>query len=91
MLIEVQVSVFGLYFPPASNKPPFHTIISVPVHTVESGTALLGALTLLIELHESESGLYRAPIPIPSVALPHTIILVPVQTAADGPVIFGNP
>ena len=34
VLLAVQLSVFGLYFPPVSKGPvPPHTIISLPVHT----------------------------------------------------------
>jgi hypothetical protein len=34
MLVAVQLSVLGLYFPPVFKKlPPAQTIISLPVHT----------------------------------------------------------
>ena len=36
VLVAVQLSIPGLYFPPVLSKPvpiPLHTIISLPVHT----------------------------------------------------------
>ena len=64
-LVGVQVSVFGLYLPPVftavEKSPPPQTIISVPVHTAVAPERPVGALVVLVAVHVSVLGLYRAP------------------------------
>ena len=85
MLVAVQLSVFGLYFPPVSKGPvPPHTIISLPVHTATCPTRAVGALIVLVAVQLSLFGLYLPPVFVtlnrPS-APPQIIISVPVHTA----------
>jgi hypothetical protein len=68
VLVVVQVSVLGLYRPPLFNlqllqhpSPP-QMIISLPVHTAVCDSRASGALTVLVGVHVSLVGLYRAPL-----------------------------
>ena len=86
VLVAVQLSVLGLYFPPVLKTllalyPP-HTIISVPVHTAVCWARASGALVLVVGVQVSVPGLYRPPVfkALPLVP-PHTIISLLVQTA----------
>ena len=89
MLVGVQLSVPGLYFPPVltrEGKPslsPPQTIISVPIHTAVWPARALGAPELLINVQVSVAGLYFAPELKSALLLrpPHMIISLPVQIA----------
>ncbi len=87
VLVDVQLSVLGLYLPPVFKKnwlslPP-HTIISLPVQTAVCRYRAVGVLVGLVDVQLSVLGLYLPPafkgllLPLP----PHTIISLPVHTA----------
>ena len=92
VLVAVQVSVPGTYFPPVFKKPvlksdpccPPQTIISPPVQTAVGRYRPLGALLVDVAVQLSVPGLYLPPVRKPlllPVVPPQTIISVPVQTA----------
>src|SRR6266403_579644 len=84
MLVAVQLSVLGLYFPPSlktvmkggSSFNPPHTIISLPLQTAVCALRGEGALVVLMAVQLLELGLYFPP-PTPL----QTIISLPVHTA----------
>jgi hypothetical protein len=89
VLVDVQLSVLGLYLPPVFKKnwlslPP-HTIISLPVQTAVCKYRAVGVSgkMVLVDVQLSVLGLYLPPVfkglllPLP----PHTIISLPVHTA----------
>jgi len=93
LLVAIQPSVFGSYLPPVFTvlpplfSPP-QTIISLPVQTVVCKNRLVGTLMMLVAVQLSVSGLYLPPVLKhikcclqSSLAPPHTIISLPVQTA----------
>jgi hypothetical protein len=88
MLVDVQVSVRGLYLPPVLKKVPLlippHTIISLPVQTPLCQARGVGALVVLVVVQVSLQGLYIPPL-FKYVKLvvrpPQTIILLPIQSA----------
>jgi hypothetical protein len=82
VLVDVQLSVLGLYLPPVLVKrlalnPP-QTIISVPLHTAVCSDRAVGAPLVLVAVQLSVAGSYLPPVFAP---LPQTIISLPVQTA----------
>jgi hypothetical protein len=88
VLIEVQVSVVGLYLPPVFVTPllvyPPQTIISVPVQTAANRLRPAAALVVLVGVQLSVPGLYLPPVfvwPTPPTVPPQTIISEPVQNA----------
>src|SRR5215831_15254015 len=88
VLVAVQLSVLGLYLPPAFIKSPMmscppQTIISLLVQTAVCRSRALGALVMLVAVQLSVLGLYRPPV-LKSMKLPcppQMIISLPVQTA----------
>ena len=86
-VVGVQVSVAGLYRPPASaGKPgllsPPHTIMRFPVHTAVCKYRAAGALAVVaVGVQVSVAGSYRPPVLSPGL-LPHTTMRLPVQTAS---------
>jgi hypothetical protein len=88
MLVDVQVSVRGLYLPPVLNKVPLfhppHTIISLPAQTALCSARGVGALVVLVAVQVSLQGLYIPPL-FKYVKLvvrpPQMIILLPIQSA----------
>jgi hypothetical protein len=62
VLVEIQLSVPGLYLAPVFEKPPPHTIISLPVHTAVWDARPEGALVVLVSAQLSELGLYLPPV-----------------------------
>jgi len=87
VLVDVQLSVLGLYLPPVFKKnwlscPP-HPIISLPVQTAVCKYREEGALVVLVDVQLSVLGLYLPPV-FKGLLLalpPHTIISLPVHTA----------
>ena len=68
VLVDVQPSVAGLYFPPvfkspppSTEKPP-QTIISVPLQIAVCTARLVGALAMLVGTQLSVPGLYLPPV-----------------------------
>ena len=55
VLVDVQLSVLGLYLPPVfkGGKNPPQMIISLPVHTAVWETRPAGALVMLVGIHVS--------------------------------------
>jgi hypothetical protein len=86
-LVDVQLSVLGLYLPPVFiqgkvKSPPPQTIISLPVHTAVCAARAVGALVVLVATQLSVLGLYLPPVSkTSSPTPPQTIISLPVQTA----------
>ena len=66
VLVAVQLSVLGLYFPPVLNEllklDPPQTIISLPVQTAVCMSRLEGALVMLVAVQLSVPGLYLPPV-----------------------------
>ena len=87
VLVGVQVSVLGLYFPPVfTSKPelstPPQTIISLPVQIAVCKARAEGALVVLVAVQESVPGSYLPPVlKVMPIDPPQTIISLPVQTA----------
>ena len=84
MLVDVQLSVLGLYLPPVFRGTPLEpnppqTIISVPVHTAVCTYRPVGALVVLVGVQLFVLGLYRPP--VSKKDPPQTIISLPVHTA----------
>jgi hypothetical protein len=65
LLMDVQISVTGLYLPPVFNSlslyPP-QTIISLPVQTAVCSDRAVGALVVLMAVQLSDSALYFPPV-----------------------------
>jgi hypothetical protein len=66
VLVAVQLSVSGLYFPPVFKKlrvsvPP-QTIISVPVQTAVCWYRPVGAFVMVVAVQLSVAGLYLPPV-----------------------------
>src|SRR5881394_1326596 len=91
VVVAVQLSDMGSYFPPVSSTRRFssippQTIISLPVHTAVCTALLLGASVVLVAVQVSVAGPYFPPVSnawnwgSPSWP-PQTIISLPVQTA----------
>ena len=86
MLVAIQLSVLGLYFPPVFNREfsasPPQIIISLPLQTAVWELRAAGALAVLVAVQLSVAGEYLPPLfertPVPP---PHTIISLPVQMA----------
>jgi len=85
VVVDVQLSVPGLYLPPVFRKLPFsppQTIISLPVHTALWPDRALGALVVLVDVQLSVLGLYLPPVfRLVLVPPPQIIISLPVHTA----------
>jgi hypothetical protein len=88
VLVAVQLSVPGLYFPSSFKamppKNPPQTIISLPDQTAVCSYRPWRALVVLVAVQLSVLGLYLAPVfkrVKPPGSPPHTIISLPVQTA----------
>ena len=66
MLVAVQLSVLGFYFPPSFwAKPPINppqTIISLPVQIAVCAFRPVGALVVLVAVQLSMVGLYLPPV-----------------------------
>jgi hypothetical protein len=66
VLVGIQLSELGLYFPPVLTKPeestPPHIIISLPVQTAVCPTLPVGASVVDVAIQLSVSGLYLAPV-----------------------------
>jgi hypothetical protein len=66
VLVAVQLSVPGLYFPPSFKamppKNPPQTIISLPDQTAVCSYRTWGALVVLVAVQVSMLGLYLAPV-----------------------------
>jgi hypothetical protein len=66
VLVAVQLSVPGLYFPPlfkaSPRKNPPQTIISLPDQTAVCSYRTWGALVVLVAVQLSMLGLYLAPV-----------------------------
>ena len=60
MLVAVQLSVMGLYFPPLLPAPKM--IISLPVQTAVCTDCAAGALVVLVAVQLSVLGLYLPPV-----------------------------
>jgi hypothetical protein len=86
VLVAIQVSVLGLYFPPVFKKlkllpSPPQTIISLPVHTAVCHSRASAALVVLVASQLFVAGLYLPPVfKWPVLYPPQTIISVPVHT-----------
>jgi hypothetical protein len=67
VVVAVQLSVMGLYFPPVLRKlimlsyPP-QTIISLPLQTAVCSNRASGALAVLVAVQLFVLGLYRPPV-----------------------------
>src|SRR5205814_6652452 len=91
VVVAVQLSDVGLYFPPVSSTRRFssippQTIISLPVHTAVCTALPLGASVVLVGVQVSVAGPYFPPVsntwnPHSPSWPPQTIISLPVQTA----------
>jgi hypothetical protein len=83
MLVVVQLSVMGLYFPPVLSPEPPQTIISLPVQTAVCRARAEGALVVLVAVQLSVLGLYLPPVfkKLEKLVPPQTIISLPVHTA----------
>jgi hypothetical protein len=67
MLVDVQLSVLGLYLPPVFSQlltlpDPPQTIISLPVQTAVCSPRATGALVVLVAVQLSVPGLYLPPV-----------------------------
>jgi hypothetical protein len=66
VLVALQLSVLGLYLPPAFNKPPLpcppQTIISLPLQTAVWSYRPSGAPVVLVSVQLSVLGLYLPPV-----------------------------
>jgi hypothetical protein len=87
MLMDVQLSMTGLYLPPVFKSllplyPP-QTIISLPVQTAVCWSRASGTPVMLMDVQLSMTGLYLPPVFKSLLPLypPQTIISLPVQTA----------
>jgi hypothetical protein len=87
-LVDVQLSVLGLYLPPVLKWSPLklsppQTIISLPVQTAVETYRAVGALVVLVAVQLSVPGLYLPPVLkiLGGFHPPQTIISLPVQTA----------
>ena len=85
VLVDVQLSVLGLYLPPVFKKnwlscPP-HPIISLPVQTAVCKYRAVAALVVLVAVQLSALGLYLPPVFDSGKPPPQTIISLPVHTA----------